>query len=1051
MPAQALTENAVEIPILRMDQKPPDAASTVGRIKRLFDGVVDKYKSDTGDWLRINDRPGFVGMAKAIGDPYNGGHVSIAGVPSPSCTGKLGDQLFMIGSDASPYVYSPASVAWEKFSNDTVLTNRMSTSPVYSSATRTQCPDAATIGNIHCYVWQQGATGMCMILDNDGTAIRAPFVAVNSASRIKVAADPNFFYVFFDGGGAGITVVAFTPQGVADATATATTLFAAGDTWDVTYQADVATVALCRRGSTSVPGAGLTIVTVVDVAHAISIGSNSNPGVPWTDGSGSVDPGGAFVLNTTGDGSLYVALIVNGDGYTLEVVKVNLSVTVAHTYQPIESGTTPFGITNISGFVSGTTVYAMVSHLPYTTVMPAEGYALNAFTEYGHATLSADALGQFTERSVQLASRVFFVGIIPVAYMYYASVPSAASFGTVTIGQPTFFIGRADTGACVGRIFHGSAAMDWTWNAWDGTSMQVPNAFQLPTPRTKLDGSIAVSLGQTGTQQVVETQVSGGPATIDNFVSTVGVIDLVLGKPGLCVELNQETLVPGPLPRSFDGLSFSASGIELDPETPSVADSGSSGFFNPGEVYSYAIVWARRDRTGRVVRSGSISQQYTAAGSAPHAATVTIPTLRFTSHNDLIAEVYRTVWVNGQQGTTHHKVSNDLAPLKNDPTADTITFLDQSDNAGLGEILYGGSGAIPASLGGGDGQEVDHDPPPPFSAGCVFNDICFLLGFDNTVWFSLPGTTAQPYCFGEGLFQMSVATPDTLVGLEAMDGRLIVRASQSFWFTNQDSFLDSTGAGDIPTPQRLPITHGSTGAAGMTPAGDIYASSAGGFYLLGRDLTSSYIGEAVEDEMVGATVLFAVSDQNQRVYFLTSNNTLLIYDITFGGWWVWGIPSVAILLGLWRGNVLYADGSANVCIATPGAVADNVSGTPTAKSKTVTFAPMGFADSSMVWELDLFCLGGSGYSMNASVAYDLDSATLEVFPPAAASANVVDASGRVRFNLLPSQPECSYIQLTLSDSFPGGPAAGFQLEKIVAAVGVIPGKRRGSIAKRISP
>src|SRR5206468_6711616 len=115
----------------------------------------------------------------------------------------------------------------------------------------------------------------------------------------------------------------------------------------------------------------------------------------------------------------------------------------------------------------------------------------------------------------------------------------------------------------------------------------------------------------------------------------------------------------------------------------------------------------------------------------------------------VIISVYRTVWANNQQGTTHRKITNDLSPLMNDRTVDFVTFVDDvsNDAAAVGEVLYGGTGAVLASEGGGDGQEVDHDPPPPSSAGCVFGDRAFVIGPDGSVSFSLPGSALQPFAF----------------------------------------------------------------------------------------------------------------------------------------------------------------------------------------------------------------------------------------------------------------------------------------------------------------
>jgi hypothetical protein len=657
-----LTENAIPIPILRMDQKSPDTNGPVGRLARLVNGVVDKWETDNGSWLRVRKRDAFRVMPRTIGDPYNGGHVGTAGVPSPSVIDELAGQMFAVGSDAFPYVYSKASLAWQKFSEETIITNRVSLTSIWSKSTQIQCPDSSTAGSTHCYVWQQAGQSWLLLLDDEGTVLHAATQISSDGGRIKTVSNGTVHLIFSDNGGTTVSVFGLDQTGAALAGVTATTLFTAGDTWDIVYQADVG-VALARRGSVASAPDGITIVSIGVVSGSITVSANDNVAGEWNSGPQTKDVGGGFLLNKTGDGFLYLCTITFQDSFSPYVSKIDLTATISHTYQPIVSDVAGQGITNVAGYVdAASTVYLMMAHLPYTGSAQGSGFALNAFIEMGSATTSADAQNYQIVRSVGLASRVFFVNGIPVAYVYYASVPSLAELGRVQSGQPTFFLLRADTGAVVGRVLHAIAAEDWTWSAWNGTDCPAPNSFQLPTPRVAADGSILVSLGQTGAQQVSRSVDSGGIVTIDNFISSVGVVDVGLGKPGTCVELDHETLIPGPLPRSFDGIEFSAAGIELSPEQPIISDSG-PGHFNANEPRSYVIVYERQDRAGRKVHSGSsISVPYVIGGSAfNRSATLTIPTLRATTHDDVIIGVYRTPVVCGL-GRGHHPPQGQQRP-----------------------------------------------------------------------------------------------------------------------------------------------------------------------------------------------------------------------------------------------------------------------------------------------------------------------------------------------------------------------------------------------------
>ncbi len=110
---------------------------------------------------------------------------------------------------------------------------------------------------------------------------------------------------------------------------------------------------------------------------------------------------------------------------------------------------------------------------------------------------------------------------------------------------------------------------------------------------------------------------------------------------------------------------------------------------------------------------------------------------------------------------------------------------------------------------------------------------------------------------------------------------------------------------------------------------------------------------------------------------------------------------------------------------------------------------MSFADVQMFWDLDLFVSGGDNYGLTATLVYDLDTSQVDEFPTFDAADMDVDGSGHARFNIPITQPECTWLSLKLSDTFPRGPSSGFVLEKMVAAVGVIPGKRRSNLNQRV--
>lgn len=1055
-----LQELSVPVPLTRLDEKSPSKAGPIGRIDKIVNYIVTKFRQQDGTNLQLDKRPGWHSLPDLIFDPTDVLDLSLLSLPEAMTAGKLAETNFMVGFDAVPYVYSPAAQAWAKYYNETVLTNKVTQSLVRMNTGVSKCPDSASVGGSHCYVWQDNATGFpwLTILDDNGSAIRSAAVFASVAERIKVRSDGDRFWVTSDLG-AAIHVKAYDPAtGSLIGTVTASfPLDNIGDPWDVVCDGAVADGLFLIRphiagGSNQVAIANFQVVTGSVVSVSDNVGA-------WGGGGTLI---GIGWLEPAGDGSLYAARTDPVGGNTeIHAFKTGVNAVAGTEYHTSLFADPIHRAVNVTGYVDPVThnVHTACSILPNASGAPlAPQFAINTRTVFGYSDGTTPYLGPFTTRSVGLASRVFYVGEIPCVMAYYTSVPTevAEVNGFVTQGNPTFFVLRADTGSVVGRIFPGQAAGNWIWQNWTGSDSDIaPDAFQLPSGRLTA-GGVGVALPVTGEQSVTRVRANDGPFT-DIFSASVGVRNILFDAiGGECVECQNETLIPGPLPRSFDGVSFGAAGAELGPEQPLITADPTSGPYVSGDTRSYVIVWERFNRSGNKMQSpSSISVQYSSI-TTDESARLVIPTLRTTTYDDWICSIYRTLFTGGQEGTTHHKITSDVAPVFNNPAVDTITFIDSvsDESAQLNEILYGGSGAVPASLGGGDGQQVDHECAPAMNGGTVFGDRAFLVGYDGNVWFSLPGAQGNSLTFSFG-FKMAIPTQDQPVSIDCIDTRLIMLCSRSLWFNNQSNYLDATGAGDVPTPLQLPISNGCTGAHFAYRDGIIYASSANGFYLLTRDLDSQYIGGAIEDDVsANLPIVEILADDSQRIYCLLNNGQLAVYDIVSLSWYYWTLPQApdprsGVKLTTVNGHIGVCCDNGVVYVSTPGSYDD--AGEPILSSVGIAdISVAGLPGCQMIWQVIIMGITYSAHTIMVDYTPDGLTDEMEVFGPIDPLDFGAGNGDEYRVWVEPAHMETSSFRLDISDSL-ASPGRGLSIQQLGLSVGIIPGVRRQSVGRTAVP
>lgn len=512
--------------------------------------------------------------------------------------------------------------------------------------------------------------------------------------------------------------------------------------------------------------------------------------------------------------------------------------------------------------------------------------------------------------------------------------------------------------------------------------------------------------------------------------------------------------IGGGYPYLYDSGTVTEEGFHVFPEFPAtgISKANSGGSITDG-THAYIITYEWTDAQGNVYRScPSIGVSNGAnSGGAGNASTntLTIPTLRITSKALVSIVVYRTT-ANGSQ---YQRISSITAPLINDPTVDTVSYVDTLSDAGqaAGENLY--------TFGG----VVENISPPAAVALCTFQNRVMLLPSENrqTTWFSkqvVPGTAIQFSDF----FTLPVDPfGGDIVAIAPMDA-YFVQFKQTCIYQITGDGPDDTGNQWTFTPAALITTDvGCIDARSVVlmPMGLMFRGQKG-IYLLGRGLDVQYIGADVQafvtpDVSVVAATL--VSSKNQ-VHFCLSNGMRLTYDYFMQQW---GNEPLVNLVDatVWQQQYCYLQSFGRVMVEdASGVVFSDAGEFYPLKMQTSWLNFAGVSGLQRVYNFMILGDYQSPHQLKVSIAYDFNPTPTQVV---LIDATAIDPgfwgdgatwgsdpvwgggfpSYQYRVNL--TQQKCTSMQITIEDVQTGiAPGEGMRLSNLTFIAGMKSGFRK---------
>jgi len=316
------------------------------------------------------------------------------------------------------------------------------------------------------------------------------------------------------------------------------------------------------------------------------------------------------------------------------------------------------------------------------------------------------------------------------------------------------------------------------------------------------------------------------------------------------------------------------------------------GKLDSAGVYYYQVTYEWTDNQGNAYRSAPSIPTTSITETSGHTfSVVNIPTLRLTKKvaNPVKIVIYR--YSVAQQ--IYYQVTSLTAPLLNDTTIDSVTFTD----------IYGDASILGNNIIYTNGGVVENINAPASNIFTLFDTRFWMVDAEdqNLLWFSKQVIEATPvemsdlFTFYVAPTQAAQGSTGPITALAPMDDKLIIFKQNAIYYINGTG-PDNTGSNNqYSQPIFITSTVGCANQQSIVfmPQGLMFQSDKG-IWLLGRDLSTSYVGSAVE-AFNGSLVESAINvPETNQVRFTLNTGETLMYDYFYSQWGTFvGAPGIS--------------------------------------------------------------------------------------------------------------------------------------------------------------
>ncbi len=568
----------------------------------------------------------------------------------------------------------------------------------------------------------------------------------------------------------------------------------------------------------------------------------------------------------------------------------------------------------------------------YDTAIPTHFIGYNTVTQAGVVGTPGILL-----RSVGLASKAFLFNGMPYVLVSYQSA-----------FQPTYFLING-LGQVISRIAYSNGG-GYDTLGLPGVTL-IDGVAQIAYLIKDFISATAKALDAPNTTTTTNPVYS---QTGINLVSFNLAVDMVNS-----TEIGTNLNLTGGIVSGYDGYTITEQNFFVWPDN---VESNTSGT----DFYVATYEWA--DNAGNIFRS---APSIPIPAGIPGSNNVFVPTLRLTYKlaNPVKIVVYR--WSVLQQ-IFYAIRSPSQPPVFNDITVDYVTIVDTATDAQIlgNPILYTTGGVL---------EDI---APPSTSIMTLFNNRLWLVDAEDTnlLWYSKQVIESTPVEMSDLLTIFVAPTTGSqgstgpITALAPMDDKLIIFKKDALGYISGIG-PDNTGANS--TYSDFTLINSVVGCTNpksivFTPTGLMFQSDKG-IWLLGRDLSTNYIGAPVETLTTGATVQSALNiPTTNQVRFTLDTGITLMYDYFFGQWGSFvNVPAISSTI--YNGFHTYINSLGRVLQETPGQYLDGSS--PVLMSFLTGWANLaGLQGFQRFYQLYLLGNYISPFKINIQLAYDYNSA-----------------------------------------------------------------------------
>jgi hypothetical protein len=383
-------------------------------------------------------------------------------------------------------------------------------------------------------------------------------------------------------------------------------------------------------------------------------------------------------------------------------------------------------------------------------------------------------------------------------------------------------------------------------------------------------------------------------------------------------EIAESLHLTGGMLWQYDGVKPVEHNFQVWPEDMTGTGSMAAGSMTAQQYY-YQFTYEWTDNAGNIHRSAPSIPLGVLLTAGQNTATLYVPTLRLTSKlppNPVRIVGYR--WSLGQQN--YYQFTSVSSPYINDTTVDYITITDtSSDSEIVGNALIYTTGGV-----------IENIAAPASTVSALFNNRLWLVDAEdqNLLWYSKQVIEAVPVEMSD-LLTLFVAptsgaqgSTGVITALAPMDDKLIIFKKDAIYYINGVG-PDNTGANSQYSDPIFITT-----AVGCSNPNSIVLMQNGlmfqsdkGIWLLGRDLSTNYIGAPVESFNSHKVLSAENIPMTTQVRFILDNSMTLMYDYYVNQWGTH--TNIAAISGtIYQSEQTYLNSYGQVFQETPGTYID---------------------------------------------------------------------------------------------------------------------------------